>query len=93
MFVVVVLESVIGLLGFVIVRNKMGGVVNWGFIVVSLGVGMLVGGLFVMKINVKYFMWFGIYCVFLLSGILFVFVVLFFVIVIVCIVFFVGVGI
>lgn len=68
-FVVAALESVIGLLGPAITRNQMGGAADWGFIAASLGAGTLVGGLLAMKINAKYPMRFGTFCVFLLSGI------------------------
>ena len=92
-FVVAALESVIGLLGPAIVRNKMGGAANWGFIAASLGAGTLVGGLLAMKINAKYPMRFGTYCVFLLSGIPLALAVPFSVIAIACTAFLAGAGI
>jgi predicted MFS family arabinose efflux permease len=68
-FVVAAFESVIGLLGPAIARNQMGGAADWGFIADSLGAGTLTGGLVAMKINAKYPMRSGTYCVFLLSAI------------------------
>ena len=68
-FVVAAFESVIGLLGPAIARSQLGGAAAWGFIAASLGAGTLVGGLVAMKIQVKYPMRFGTYCVFLLTGI------------------------
>ena len=92
-FVVAALESVIGLLGPAIARNQMGGAANWGIIAASLGAGTLVGGLFAMKINAKYPMRFGTFCVFLLSGIPLALAVPLSVIAIACSAFFAGAGI
>lgn len=56
---VAVHESLFGLIGPAVALERMNGATDWGFIAASFGVGLLLGGLLSLKIDVKYPMRFG----------------------------------
>ena len=68
-FVLAGVESVFGLIGPAVVREQMGGAIDWGIIASAYGFGTLAGGLVGMKVRPRYPMRFSTLLVFLFAGV------------------------
>lgn len=68
-FVLAGAESVFGLIGPAVVREQMGGAIDWGLIASAYGLGTLAGGLVGMKVRPRYPMRFSTLLVFFFAGV------------------------